>query len=171
MPRFQDEEDLRTRALQCLDPYFTAEIEVEGRHCSGRALRIDAVLRPRSPVEWKDARPAFGVEFKLVHQRSGAGTTDFLEWVRQAMDYTHVTWSGYGRLPIFTCPTPLRLMPISETRLVFRLLGHLGVGELAPFDGEGWALVRHGEHVLWSERRGVAEAKRSSLLPKVGSAG
>jgi hypothetical protein len=54
-------------------------------------------------------------------------------------------------------------------RYVSRLLWQLGVGELAMLEGEGWTLLAQGNHVLWSERRGVQEGARWSLTPKVGS--
>jgi hypothetical protein len=40
------EADLASAALAELTPYFTAEREVWGTHCTGRRLRLDAVLRP-----------------------------------------------------------------------------------------------------------------------------
>jgi hypothetical protein len=49
------------------------------------------------------------------------------------------------------------------------LLWQLGVGELAKLEREGWTLLAQGNHVLWSERRGVQEGARWSLTPKVGS--
>ncbi|GAB3861552.1 hypothetical protein ACFPIJ_11875 [Dactylosporangium cerinum] len=88
MPRFANEAELAERVLGILSPHFEIETEVDGRHCSGRQLRIDAVLRPRDPSDWKDDRPAFGVEFKLASQ-GPSSTAKFTQWARQAVDYTH----------------------------------------------------------------------------------
>jgi hypothetical protein len=49
------------------------------------------------------------------------------------------------------------------------LLGRLGVEELAPMEGDGLTLILHGQHRLWSQRRGVLEASRWSLRPRTGS--
>jgi hypothetical protein len=168
MPRFDSEEELANRALAVLDQHFLIEREVSGRHCSGRSLRIDAILRPRDPSGWKDRDPAFGVEFKLAHQKS-FDTRDFTDWARQAIDYTHVEWMGYGRLRVFACPSPTAYLAVLGGEfLMAHLLGQLGVGELAPTDREGWALTMHGNHVLWSEKYGVRAAARWSLRPKIG---
>lgn len=167
MPRFANEADLAERVLTLLDQHFLIDTEVVGRHCSGRRLRIDAILRPRDPGPWKDDEPAFGVEFKLVHQKS-FDTRDFSAWARQACDYTHVEWQGYGRLMVFACPSPIIDLGGTDAWLMAHLLGQFGVGELAPREQDGWAIMLHGDHVLWSERRGAAAAQRWSLRPKVG---
>ncbi|MBC6451284.1 hypothetical protein [Actinokineospora xionganensis] len=58
---------------------------------------------------------------------------------------------------------------IDAAFVMSRLLWRLGIGELANLEGEGWALLGQGNHVLWSERRGVHEARRWSLKRKFGS--
>lgn len=167
VPRFEDEAALSACALALLEPYFVAETEVYGTHASGRRLRIDAILRPRDPQGWKDAGVAFGVEFKLAHQ--AGHVRSFMAWARQALDYRHVDWDGYGYLPVFTCPSMLRSISEWDGFMIAHLLGQCGVGELAPFEREGWAMVMYGDHVMWSERRGVVEAKHRSLRPHLGS--
>lgn len=47
------------------------------------------------------------------------------------------------------------------------LLGQLNVGELMPYEGNGWSLTRSGDR-LWSEHQGVSGV-RHSLLPRIGS--
>jgi hypothetical protein len=168
LPRFRDEADLAERAIACLAPYFHVQREVQGTHFSGRRLRIDAILRPRDTTGWRDPDPAFGVEFKIAHQ-GGKSTNEFTNWARQAVDYTHTNWDGYGRLPVFACPSIVDTLPGDAGWLMAHLLGQFGVGELMPVEKEGWALTVHGDQILWSQRRGPAEAQRRSLHPKVGN--
>ncbi|WP_141747177.1 hypothetical protein [Streptomyces agglomeratus] len=47
------------------------------------------------------------------------------------------------------------------------LLGQLNVGELMPYEGDGWMLTRSGDR-LWSEHRGVPGVPYS-LRPRIGS--
>jgi len=49
------------------------------------------------------------------------------------------------------------------------LLGQFGVGELAPMERDGLTLILQGHHRLWSQQRGVLEARRWRLRPRVGS--
>jgi hypothetical protein len=94
------------------------------------------------------------VEFKTDTRRT-FDTRDYTAWLAQAVTYTHTEWSGYGRLMIFTCPSavgPLRrVYGDCSATLVTHLLGQFGVGELAKRGRQGWTLVLHGDHVLWSE--------------------
>ncbi|OHV29065.1 hypothetical protein BBK14_34190 [Parafrankia soli] len=171
LPHFPNEAALVEWALDQLDPWFVADREVPGTHCSNRRLRLDAVLRPRDPSGWRDDAPAFGVEFKIAAQRS-FDTMNFTRWAAQALDYTHTDWDGYGRLWVFTCPS--FLAPFTGDHwgfgpdLAARLLGRFGVGELCLLDQEGWGLMVHGTHALWTQRLGVHQAKEWSLAPRVG---
>ena len=54
-------------------------------------------------------------------------------------------------------------------RLMAHLLGQFGVGELAPMERDGLTLILQGHHRLWSQQRGVLEARRWRLRPRVGS--
>ena len=162
--------------LAALAPWFAYEREVCGTHCTGRRLRVDAVLRPRESAGWKDAEPAFGVEFKLAGTKPFNDTKDFTHWAAQAADYAHVKWDRYGYLRTFTCPSATRYLvtdtpaPLADpARLISRLLWEFGVGELAQLDRHGWTLLGQGDHILWSETHGVHEARRWSLTPKIGS--
>lgn len=161
------ERDLTRAALAALDPYFTADREVRGVHCSGKRLRLDAVLRPRDPSGWFDPAPVFGVEFKNAFAGS-FDTRRFTSWAAQAVDYAHTEWEGYGRLTIFTCPAVSAAFtgPYEHAgSLMVRVLGQLGVGELGE-TAYGWTLRINGDN-LWSEHYGVQ--RRWSLIPKVGS--
>lgn len=168
--KHRTEADLVGAALAELDPHFTADREVWGTHCSGKRLRLDAVLRPCDPSGWFDAAPAFGVEFK----NALAGPFDtrrFTSWAAQAVDYVHTDWEGYGRLTIFACPAVSAAFSRGTAYgdgaagLMVRVLGQLGVGELGQ-TGYGWTLRLNGEN-LWSERYGVH--RKPSLIRKVGS--
>jgi hypothetical protein len=128
---------------------------------------------PKQPGPWKDDRPAFGVEFKLADEYS-FDTRRFTRWAAQAVDYAETEWDDFGRLMIFGCPSPLRRIASSAwgpgaAGLMARLLGQMGVGELAPMEGDGLALILHGQHRLWSQRRGVLDARRWSMQPRSGS--
>lgn len=176
LPDFANEAGLADWVLSRLDPWFIVEREVVGSHCAGRRLRIDAVLRPRDSSGWKDDAPAFGVEFKVPGVAKGWGTKDVAGWIAQAVDYTHTDWAGYGRLRVFTCPsylTPVYGIDVSARYFLAHLLGQFGVGELCLIETgrghEGLALLMHGYHILWSELRGVAQARYWSLRPRSGS--
>ena len=168
--KHRSEADLAGAALGELDPYFTAEPEVLGTHCSGKRLRLDAVLRPRDPSGWRDPSPAFGVEFKNAYAGSH-DTRRFTSWAAQAVDYAHTEWVGYGPLTIFACPaisarfTGPGHWGEGAGWLMVRVLGQLGIGELGE-TAYGWTLRLNGEN-LWSERKGVHRKWR--LIRKVGS--
>lgn len=164
--RFGTEGDLAAATLATLRPHFTVEREVEGVHCSGQRLRLDAVLRPVEAGPWRDTAPAIGVEFKNPARLDS--TRDYTSWAAQCVDYTHTNWNGYGRLTVFTCPPITAYSPYADKlRLGFmqRLLGQMNVGELG-LTVHGWTLQLNGE-AIWSERKGLHRAW--SLTPKVGS--
>jgi hypothetical protein len=170
LPDYSSERELASATLDRLAPWFEWEAEVPGEHCSGKSLRIDYVMWPRDPRLWKDSAPKFGVEFKLVRQFD---THLYTAWAAQCVDYAHVSWKGHGRLRIFSCPSPTRAFTSTESGidaafLMSRMMWQLGVGELALLEEDGWSLLGQGNHVLWSERRGVAEAQHWSLAPKQG---
>lgn len=48
-----------------------------------------------------------------------------------------------------------------------RLVGHLGVGELLPYEDYGWTFTRSG-HRIWSQHGGVTEVPWA-LGPRIGS--
>lgn len=170
-PRLPLPEHLRTEldrrdwVLEQLSQWFDFELEVPGTHCSGQRLRLDAVLMPRDSSGWKDDRPAFGVEFKLP---SPGRTSDFTAWAAQSVDYTHTNWQGYGRLKVFMCPSPFVGLHQSEwPRLVVRMLGQLGVGDLCQIPYRGWALFLHDE-ILWDQSKGPVKSKYWSIRPRAG---
>ena len=163
-----------------LAEWFEIEREVAGAHCSGRRVRVDAIMRPHDPGAWLDPDPVFAVEFKR-----GAfdtfDTRDFTRWAAQAVSYTHVVWDGLDRATcLFVCPgVTARLARACGSKgadLHARLLWQLGVGELCyRTDGRsawrpnGWELIAAGDHTLWTARRGVLQARHWKLRPRVGS--
>ncbi|MFI7448137.1 hypothetical protein ACIBQX_11620 [Nonomuraea sp. NPDC049714] len=165
-PPAWSEAELAARVLEDLAQSFHVEREVWGSHCSGRQLRIDAVLRPIDDSQWKDDEPVFGLEFKVPDL---ATTRDFTAWMAQAVDYTHVYWRGYGRLKVFMCPSPfMGLHDMEMPGLVCRLLGQLGVGDLCQLPYRGWSLLLHDE-VVWCQKDGPVKAKYWSIRSRVGS--
>jgi hypothetical protein len=165
---FPNEAELANHVLAELDEFFMIEREVHGAHCSGRRLRLDAVLRPREVWGVHDPHPALGVEFKNV--RPSMGLAGFTRWAAQAMDYAHTSWDGYDAMMIFTCPPVtggLAGLAAAEGWLMAHLLGQVGVGELGKTRNNGWTLRLSGENV-WTQRYGP---RRSGwhLTPKAGS--
>lgn len=164
VPDHGSEEERANWALEQLTSWFHIEREVWGAHCGGSRLRIDAVLKPRDASAWKDENPALGVEFKLP----AGSTRDYTAWAAQAVDYTHVFWQGYGRLKIFTCPSPVVPYVDGDAAwLMARLLGQLGVGDLCQVPQRGWAFMLN-DHVIWCEADGPVAAKQWSVRSRVG---
>ena len=166
-PVFPSEDDLATWVLAQLDPHFRAEREVAGHHCSGKRLRIDAILTPRDPGLWLDAMPVLGVEFKQPPGSTGG----LMRWERQCEDYAHAEWAGYGHITVFACP------PITQALgrdsgwgerapgMMARWMGPAGVGDLG-LSGQGLTFMLTGEP-LWTEKKGLCQ--RRTLIPKTGS--
>ncbi|MQA06401.1 MAG: hypothetical protein GEV07_28005 [Streptosporangiales bacterium] len=169
---FSSEREMADRVLARLPPWFTIQREVTGQHCSGRRLRIDAIIRPRQAHLWRNPNVALGVEFKMVPKCASIG--DYTRWIAQAVDYTHVEWPGHGRLMILTCPGAASWLGAGidhDSRAVMvarRLAGQLGVGELVLRWSYGLALLLNGEHV-WSERHGISRGQHWGLTLKSGS--
>ncbi|MFF4404909.1 hypothetical protein ACMATS_17980 [Streptoverticillium reticulum] len=103
--QYINEKQLADTVLGELRPHFHIQREVSGLYPTGKALRLDAVLRPRDPGPWFDDEPVFGVEFKLPSRANGY--RDDAAQIRQAADYTYCEFDGYGRLGIFLCPSPV----------------------------------------------------------------
>ncbi|WP_392750523.1 hypothetical protein [Streptomyces sp. LN590] len=174
---YPNEAALSARVLQRLKPFFSIEEEVMGAHCSGKQLRIDAIVRPRIPGKWKSPDIALGLEFKRFTPGDvNISLHDVTGLAAQAIDYTHVEWKGYGRIPVFTCPGVLQWVGAGRTNghldqgahLYGNLLGQLGVGELVLRWNYGLTFVMHDTSV-WSERRGVERGKNWNLKPRAGS--
>ncbi len=188
LAEYGSEQEFVDSVLSDLEPYFLIEPQVRLTHWTGKQLTVDAVAKPRDPSRWHDANPVFALEFKMplafhVSRDRWGATKDFTSWAAQAVDYANSTWEGPPpqRLRIFTCPSvtapfeevgPSNVESPTLTNPSFymsRLLWQLGVGELAKLKRDGWTLLAQGNHVLWSQARGVREGDRWSLTPKAGS--
>ncbi|HEY9474690.1 MAG TPA: hypothetical protein VIS06_12675 [Mycobacteriales bacterium] len=173
LDRFNSERELADRVLARLDPWFVVDREVHGVHCSGRRMRLDAMLRPRNPGEWRNPDVAFGVEFKIPDREDNYNVT---AWFAQSVDYTHVDWAGYGRRIILTCPSvvPCPGQPGSgfheeHLRGIYpNLAGQFGVGELVLLWGYGLT-IRVSTRRVWSERGGVRVGRHSWLNVRSGN--
>lgn len=163
-PEFETESALADYVLTRLAGSFKVDREVRGQHCTGKWLRIDAVLTPLEAAEWLDGwNTALAVEFKLLPD-SYRGLNSYTKWFAQCIDYAHTDWFGYGRLPIFSCPTfPFR------NGIIKHALGQFRVGELSNTTSHGWSFIINGEHRQWSEAKGIEDARRTRLRPVVGS--
>lgn len=173
----KNEADLARRVLARLAPWFHIEEQVPGTHCSGKNLRIDAIIRPRQPEQWHNPSVALGVEFKTFNSTAGeVSTHDITGLTAQAIDYTHVDWRGYGRVPIFTCPGALGWLPqpraeegFNYAAFMYRhLFGQLGIGELLMYWGKGLTLQLN-THPVWTERKGPIYGKHWKLNARAGS--
>jgi hypothetical protein len=172
---FLNEAALAQAVLTRLEPWFHVTTEVRGRHPLGATCRIDAVLLPRNPHDWKRKDVALGIEFKALDAREAWGRADLTAWVAQAIDYAYVDWDHWGKLPIFMCPSPLagadRLAdgPIEAVEsFAHGLLGQYGIGFLADYERPGLSLVLQERHRIWSERHGVEHGRHWALRPRVG---
>lgn len=169
-PPAPSEKAFADRILDHLAPHFHIEREVAGTHCSGRPMRIDAVLKPRAPSGWKDDAPVFGIEFKIPPSPYGYGLDPAS--IAQAIDYTHTDWVGYGRLMVALCPPPIMRTKADGGhghRVLLTLLAHLGLAELLWLNGYGLSLVKHDNRLLWTERTGVHEGRRWTIEPGLGN--
>jgi hypothetical protein len=179
LPKYPSEQAFVDDVLGELADHFHIKRQVSLRHWTGARLIVDALLTPRDPQPWKDEKPVFAVEFKkpgLFHTGQGWGSTrEFTAWAAQAVDYANCVWNN-RRLRVFTCPSVTE--PFAQTDgggitdsgfFIPRFLWQLGVGELVKIEDDGWTLVAQGDHILWSQQRGVYQAKRWSIAPKLGS--
>ncbi|GAA3483268.1 hypothetical protein [Streptomyces yanii] len=172
----RSEAELAERVLERLVPWFFIEDQVQGEYCSGKDLRIDAIIRPRNPEQWQNPDVALGLEFKAFNCRdSTISAHDVTGLAAQAIDYTHVEWKGYRRVPVFTCPGALQWLGGNQSgefnrgaQMYRNLLGQLGVGELLLFWGKGLTLYLSANHV-WNEREGVRRGRNWDLTVRSGS--
>lgn len=171
---FPSEAVMAEAVLDRLEPWFQVKTEAHGRYPGGTRCRIDAVLVPREPQLWKRPNVALGVEFKASDSREVWSHTDLTAWMAQAIDYAHVEWDDWGRLPVFMCPSPFAEERLPDGSLppveMFAngLMGHYGIGSLALYGGPGLSFVLQGRHRIWSERFGVEAGRHWTLRPRVG---
>jgi hypothetical protein len=168
------EAQLRAAWTDRLERHFHVKPEVWGKHCSGRNMRIDAIIWPRDTTEWKNKKVAFGIEFKSEEKAEKATLSgDGSRWLAQCADYAHCTWEGFeGHLYVLLAggfnPGPIHSGGHADNYLP-RLAYHLGCGELKQDTRSGLSIVFAGEQRVWTEAEGPGLAKRSFLERKWGS--
>jgi hypothetical protein len=175
MGEFKSEEEMAKVVLRRLEPWFDIEREVRGRHSMGAKCRIDAVITPKNGDKWKRSDVALGIEFKVTAARLyHPGLKELTAWTAQAIDYSFAEWDGYGRLPIFLCPSPFSAHKFAEDprqaaeHFATGLLSQFSVGSLGLYKRAGLSFVMQGRHRIWSERFGVEHGKRWNVKPRTG---
>lgn len=165
------EKDFQNNVLQVLAEFFVIDTQVSGTHFSGKRMKIDAVLKPRQLLEWKNPSVAFGIEFKSPNKLKS--TTDKTHWLTQCVDYANTNWNDYGYIHIFSCPaifdTLLHTNLPESQWLLNRLLSNMGIGELKQHSSYGWCFYLQNSHLIWSEKRGVVAGKTWTLQRTFGS--
>jgi len=152
---------LSSAVLGRLSSSFYFQEQVWGRHISGSRKRVDAVIWPKNNTLWAKKDIAFGIEFKKPD--SIMSLTDVTGMIRQAYDYLHTDFDGFGKIPILVCP--LRLQDRynggnHEMSIIRHLLGKFGIGEiLVKQYNDEMAIVFQASHCIWSEHYGVSLGK------------
>lgn len=158
-----EEKEFKHRVLERLRPHFQIFEEIQGTHFAGKKLRIDAIIKPINITEWKNPNISFGIEFKRPSiEYDIRGVTGL---IRQAYDYQHTDFHGFGKLPILICP--LKLHPClgeGSATFVRHLLGKFGIGEVSDSKHRGLSIVFQESHYMWDELYGVTLGKKWSFV-------
>jgi hypothetical protein len=121
-----------------LSPMFDVHSEVWGTRRlldePPRRVRVDLVCLPKPGLEWPLG--AFVIEAKRPDR---GGTRQLGDHIKQAVDYLHTTWDGFGRLPVFLAPGLQGLLDDDVYENARRVLGGLSIGEV--FVAPGTSLV------------------------------
>jgi hypothetical protein len=167
------EKDLKAGFLKRLVSHFAVHEEVEGKHFTGRILRLDAVVQPRDTSGWKNQQVALGIEFKDVARFArNYDTKDLTSWLAQCVDYSNTKWGDYGYIYIFACPSLVDEVAegvIGRRMFVRNFMGQLGIGELKEHQEYGLTFLLNTRHRMWSELNGVEQGKYWRLTKKFGS--
>lgn len=172
------ESDVAGETLERLSPHFHIKQEVEGRHFSGKSVRIDAIVTPKASSEWKNDSVHLGIEFKDFNNfGTSFDTKDYTRWWAQSFDYAQSSFDGYGFVYVFpyNCMARFASNVGKEVAMFFsKFLGQVGIGELRPatqaFRGKrSLEFVMHWDHTIWCESRGVKEGRYWSMKRKFGS--
>lgn len=165
--------------LDRLAPHFNIFEQVEGRHWSGRRLRIDAIVKPKDDSEWMTKSPSLGIEFKNFRGFSSSfDMKDYTRWWAQCHDYAETDFDGHGFIYVFSYNgfSHYRGRTKNDSAAAFaeRFWGRIGVGEIEPgFDGfprrPSLVFRINGTNKIWSEVRGVRDGRRMSMERKFGS--
>lgn len=170
-----DEDDLIEHALYELSPYFDIHEQVRGNLITGKQMRIDAIVTPKDKDLWKTKDIALGIEFKSCHLDQTGALTGTLG---QLVDYSLVEWDRFGQVPIFVCPgfkhrRTARNADFTEgfNYAFNRVMKEFNIGELLLHNWYGWSFVMANNHDMWTQRTGVTEGKKWSLIRKYGNRG
>lgn len=156
-----DEAEYRRLVMKELEAHFTIKEEVSGKHFSGTRLRIDAVITPKETDGWKNPQVALGLEFK--EPTNIKGKHYFTYWAKQALDYAHTNWTGFGYLPILLGPNADELFKSD----LGDLLGAYKIGRVSITNGVQFFI---STKKVWCQTYGVQDyGKVSPLIPKFGA--
>lgn len=178
--RKDGEDYLTDYVLDALMPYFRVTRQVSGTHPTGRRLRLDALVAPRDPEEWKNPEIVLGIEFKSAFLGRSSG--ERTKVTAQLIDYSMTSWDGIGQIPIFSCPgfrfQNYKLSPNHHPEYIrghqyafSRLMKDFNVGELLEHKRYGWSFVLANTHDIWTELTGVSEGRNWMLKAKAGNRG
>jgi len=160
-----DEDKFSKLVLSRFSKDFNIYEQVWGVHeWTGARKRVDAVIRPKKTHLWKNQNIAFGIEFKKPDAYLDA--KDVSKLIRQAYDYLHTDFEGFGKIPILVCPLKVQSVYCSENEMQFirRVLGRFGIGEIQNRRGHiGLTIAFQDNYFIWSEERGIMNGKHCLL--------
>lgn len=158
-----------TTLIDGLSPMFDVHSEVWGTRRllneQPRRVRVDLVCLPKPGLEWPLG--AFAVEAKRPNRGS---TRQLGDHIKQAVDYMHTTWDGFGRLPVFLAPGLQGSLDDDVYEHARRILGGLSIGEI--FVAPGTRLVSiylSSQELIFDGMVTTAGAKRRKAGLGVGS--
>ncbi len=163
------EKNYAENILSQLKNDFYIEEQVYGSHFSGARLRIDAILKPKNNLIWKNPNVSFGIEFKLEEKLKD--TKDKTLWIKQCIDYANTNWDNYGYIYVFSCPSIFETLEYTfqdKSWLWNRILSNLGVGRIENHNYHGLTFYLQDTHRIWSKNGGVASGKHWTLKRKFG---
>lgn len=144
-----DEKDLQNKLEGFLSRFFHVGHEVCS--CPPHERRIDIMLVHKSDI---DKNFPIGIEVKVAEKKTG---TDLANWIKQAYDYSKITWKDYGRVLMVTYPQISELYLREGERMqkhvnngaagqghnVATFLSQFGIGELQKYrDRNGSEMCR-----------------------------
>jgi hypothetical protein len=164
------EKEISAEVVKELSNDFYFYPEVKGKHFSGKQLKLDYIIKPKNITDWKNKNICFGLEFKDMPNIDQKGDTkNFTKWLAQCIDYSNTYWEEYGYVIILTCPgirTSNFLGAIDGSWMLTRVMGQIGIGELKKFQQDGWSIVLHDIHRVWTQNKGVGTGGRLWNLKK-----
>lgn len=159
-----DEASIQALITRELERDFIIHEYVKGRHFSGSTLTIDTIIVPKSTSKWKNKKVALGIEFKAPKRLESK--CDYTYWAKQAVDYTHTLWDGFGYISVFLGPGNSRLFWGGKSGFIGDFLASYKVGWMETNQGIQFRIS--GKRV-WCQTYGVQEiGKKSNLVPTFG---